>query len=45
MKLIHDISGEILRITGNVAWQSLIKAFQLKSIQVEKEHVQMVLEH
>ncbi len=45
MKLIHDISGGILRITGNVAWQSLIKAFQLKSVQIEKEHVQMVLEH
>ena len=45
MKLIHDTSGGILRITGNVGWQSLIKAFQHKSVQVEKEHVQMVLDH
>ena len=42
MKLIHDISGGILRTTGNAAWQSMIKAFQLQSKQIEKEHVQMV---
>jgi len=42
MKLIHDISGGILRTTGNAAWQSMIKAFTLQSRQIEKEHVQMV---
>lgn len=45
MKLIHDISGGILRTTGNAAWQSMIKAFQLQSRQIEKEHVQMVTKH
>lgn len=45
MKLIHDISGGILRTTGNAAWQSMIKAFQLQSRQIEKEHVQMVTRH
>lgn len=45
MKLIHDISGGILRTTGNAAWQSMIKAFQLQSSQIEKEHVQMVTKH
>jgi len=41
-KLIHDISSGILRITANVAWRSLIKAYQHQSGQIEKEHVQMV---
>jgi len=41
-KLIHDISSGILRIAANVAWRSLINAYQHKSTQVEKEHVQMV---
>ena len=45
MKLIHDISGGILRVCGTAAWQSMIKAFRLQSKQVEKEHVQMVIEH
>lgn len=45
LKLIHDISGGILRTTGNAAWQSMIKAFQLESKQIEKEHVQMVTRH
>jgi general secretion pathway protein A len=45
MKLIHDISGGILRKTGNAAWLSMIKAYEHKSNQVEKEHVQMVLEN
>ncbi len=44
MKLIHDISGGILRISGNAAWRAMIKASQLQSKQVEKEHVQMVIE-
>ncbi len=43
MKVINDILREILRITGVVACQSLIRAFLLKLVQVEKEHVQMVL--
>lgn len=41
-KMIHDISSGILRISANVAWRSLIKAYQHKSKQIEKEHVQMV---
>jgi type II secretory pathway predicted ATPase ExeA len=45
MKLIHDFSGGVLRLTGNAAWLSMIKAFDHKSTQVEKEHVQMVLEN
>ena len=44
VKLIHDVSGGILRTTANVAWQALIKAFTHQSHQVEKEHVQMVIE-
>ncbi len=44
LKLIHDISGGILRVSGNAAWRALIKAFQNNSAQVEKEHVQMVVE-
>lgn len=44
MKLIHDFSGGILRIIGTVAWQAMIKTFLQKHTQVEKEHVQMVLE-
>ena len=44
MKLIHDISGGILRSTASIAWQALIKAFSNQSQQVEKEHVQMVIE-
>lgn len=43
MKLIHDFSGGILRAVGNVAWKSLIKAYEHKSNVVEKEHVQMVI--
>jgi general secretion pathway protein A len=43
MKLIHDASGGIIRSSGSLAWQSLIKAFQSKHPQVEKEHVQMVI--
>ena len=43
LKLIHDFSGGILRTIGSVAWLSLIKAYHLQSVQVEKEHVQMVL--
>lgn len=43
MKLIHDFSGGILRVSANAAWQSLIKAYQHKANVVEKEHVQMVL--
>jgi type II secretory pathway predicted ATPase ExeA len=42
LKLIHDISGGVLRTSGNAAWRSMIKAFQLQARQVEKEHVQMV---
>jgi len=42
LKLIHDISGGIIRTCGNAAWQSMIKAFQLQAKQIEKEHVQMV---
>lgn len=45
MKLIHDFSGGILRVTANAAWQSLIKAYEHKSNVVEKEHVQMVISH
>jgi len=44
MKLIHDSSGGILRTIASIAWQALIKAAQLKSTQIEKEHVQMVIE-
>lgn len=44
MKLIHDFSGGILRTTGSAAWQAMIKAFKQKSQQVEREHVQMVIE-
>jgi len=44
LKLIHDYSGGILRSTSSAAWQSLIKAAELRSPQVEKEHVHMVLE-
>ncbi len=43
LKLIHDISGGILRTIGNAAWQSMIKAFSLQAKQIEKEHVQMVM--
>lgn len=43
MKLIHDFSGGILRSTSNVAWKSLIKAYEHTSNVVEKEHVQMVI--
>lgn len=43
MKLIHDFSGGILRVSGNAAWQSLIKAYEHRSNIVEKEHVQMVI--
>lgn len=43
MKLIHDASAGIIRTIGNIAWQSLIKAYLSKSAQVEKEHVQMVV--
>lgn len=41
-KLIHDISSGILRVAGNLAWRSVINAYQHQSRQVEKEHVQMV---
>lgn len=44
MKLIHDFSGGILRTIGAAAWQAMLKAFQQKSQQVEREHVQMVIE-
>ena len=45
IKLIHDFSGGILRSSSNVAWQALIKAYEHKSVTVEKEHVQMVIRH
>ncbi|MCP4100436.1 MAG: AAA family ATPase [Lentisphaerae bacterium] len=43
MKLIHDISGGILRTSANAAWRSLIKAYEHKSAQVEKEYVNMIV--
>lgn len=43
IKLIHDFSGGILRVTANAAWQSLLKAYEQDSNVVEKEHVQMVI--
>lgn len=39
----RTVSGRILRTVGNVAWKSLIKAYEHKSNVVEKEHVQMVI--
>lgn len=44
MKLIHDISKGILRTTSNVAWRAIIKGYNHKSSQIEREHVQMVIE-
>lgn len=43
MKLIHDRSSGIIRITENAAWQSLLKAYEHRSSVVEKEHVQMAI--
>ena len=45
MKLIHDFSGGVLRSVSNVAWQTLLKAYDQKSTNVEREHVQMVIHH
>lgn len=43
MKLIHDSSGGILRVTGTIAWRSIIKAAELGHQQIEKEIVQLVI--
>lgn len=43
MKLIHDFSQGVLRITGNVAWRSIVKAALLNQQQIEKEIVQAVI--
>jgi len=43
MKQIHNASAGILRSINNIANASLIKAFQMKSQQVEAEHVNMVI--
>lgn len=45
MKLIHDVSGGILRIVAILAWRSLLKAFTHESLQAEVEHEKMVIEH
>jgi general secretion pathway protein A len=44
MKLIHDFSQGILRVTGTVAWRSIVKAAQMKQQQIEKEIVQLIIE-
>jgi len=43
LKMIYQASGGIFRVIGKVAEASLIKAFQMKSNQVEAEHVKMCL--
>ena len=43
MKQIHNASGGILRTINNISNSSLIKAFQMKSQNVEADHVNMVI--
>jgi type II secretory pathway predicted ATPase ExeA len=43
MKLIHDASGGIIRTAGSLCWQAIIQAYRMKSQNVEKEHIQMVI--
>jgi type II secretory pathway predicted ATPase ExeA len=40
---VHQASGGNLRIIGNIASASLLKAFQMQSQVVEADHVKMVL--
>jgi general secretion pathway protein A len=42
--LIHDASRGLLRSINTIATSSLLKAWTLKSPQVEKEHVQAVID-
>lgn len=43
MKAIHQASGGILRTINTIANASLIKVYQLKTQQVEAEHVNIVI--
>jgi type II secretory pathway predicted ATPase ExeA len=43
-KLIHDLSKGELRSIGNISWNALVIAYQHKSMQVEKEHIQILYE-
>lgn len=44
LNLIHQASGGVMRNINTIANSSLIKAFLSKSVQVETEHVQTVIE-
>ncbi len=43
LELVHQASGGILRTIGTIANAALVKAYLIKSPQVEAEHVQAVI--
>ena len=45
MKLIHDYSQGVLRVTGKIAWRAIVKGAHLQQQQIEKEIVQAIMEH